>query len=183
MQHNGRAWVSADGHWAWDGYRWRRLRSGPRRTLAGLIVAITVVCALPLLGYANLALYSSLRTDSQPMASIGGCPSSAFPVPPGSTQDEVGGLSLYWPPGDLGCWTANSENGSENDVFAYYMDPSHTSGWIPVYSYPETKTVRFRNVARPQLYADASVGGHLLGHAKTRLDIILCFCNPDIFIG
>ena len=84
---------------------------------------------MPILGVVSGVTYLSVATDAQPMASIGGCPSTAFPLPAGSTVDEQAGLVSDWPPHTLGCWTANSEIGTEAAAFAFYMEPSNTPGW------------------------------------------------------
>jgi hypothetical protein len=134
--------------------------------------------------YAGFILYMYFPSNSQPMASIGGCPSSAFPLRPSSSLDSEAGLVGDWPPRDLGCWTTYSEDGSANDVSAYYLNPANTPGWTLVYNYPQTGEFRFKYVANPVLQARVSVGGiPSIGHTKTRLDISLCFCDPDKFAG
>ncbi len=181
MTFNGSRWVSADGQWVWDRGQWQKAHPRRRRWLIVLIVAVV---AMPILGVVSGVTYLSVATDAQPMASIGGCPSTAFPLPAGSTVDEQAGLVSDWPPHTLGCWTANSEIGTEAAAFAFYMEPSNTPGWTVVYAYPQTRAARFSSVTHRGLFADVSVDSvHLVGHSKTRLDLSVCFCNPDRFVG
>jgi hypothetical protein len=131
-------------------------------------------------------MYLVLFTDPQPIASIGGCPSRAVPLPPGSSLDEEAGLVTNWPPQTVGCWATYSEDRGPADVFAYYTDGGHTPGWTLVYAYPGTGEVRIASIERPNLRANVSVSDKshaLIGHFKTRLDISVCFCDPDLFLG
>src|SRR6266436_4191173 len=132
---------------------------------------------MPILGVVSGVTYLSVATDPQPMASIGGCPSTAFPLPAGSTVDEQAGLVSDWPPRTLGCWTPTSEIGTEAAAFAFYMEPPNTPGWTLVYAYSQTRAARFSSVTHRGLFADVSVDSvRLIGHSKTRLDLSVRSC-------
>jgi hypothetical protein len=91
------------------------------------------------------------------------------------------------PPKTIGCWTTYSEDGSTGDVFRYYADPINTPGWTLKSAYPETGAAEFINVTNPKLQVLVSVSGPegalFWRPGKTRLDITICFCDPQFFTG
>jgi hypothetical protein len=136
-------------------------------------------------------LYLMFNTDRQPMASIGGCPSAAFPLRPSSSLNESAGLVSGGPPRTLGCWTTYSEEGSRDDVLRFYADPANTPGWTmetaTFDSAFDTGSAQFVNNLNPKLQAWVDVSGKagalFWRPGKARLDITICFCDPQIFVG
>jgi hypothetical protein len=138
-----------------------------------------VAVALVLIGFTAVAClwaYLVLATDPQPMASVGGCASTVFPLPRGSSLNDRAELSTGWPLRTVGCWAWYSEDGSPDKTFRYYANASNRPGWTLMYAYPQTGAARFSNSKDPNLRADVSVEGR-------RLDVTVCFCDPGIFSG
>jgi hypothetical protein len=187
MHFDGKSWTTADGRWVWRAGSWHRIAgrglSGRRRALLTAAIGFTLVGVMAV---GSMFIYLVAFTDSQPIASIGGCPGPTVPLPPSSSLDDSAGLVTAWPPRTVGCWMAYSEDGSPNDVFSYYTDGAHIAGWTLVYAYPQTGNARISSIEHRGLEANVSVSDKyhaLIGHFKTRLDISVCFCDPDMFLG
>ena len=116
------------------------------------------------------------------------------PVFPISVRDEFFCLALAFDRFSLTRWRQRTGQESiiallQNGFYVAatggrHMEPSNTPGWAVVYAYPQTRAARFSSVTHRGLFADVSVDSvHLIGHSKTRLDLSVCFCNPDRFVG
>ena len=183
LMFNGSRWLWTARRWAWDN-RSPQLGSGRRRRWPFLAVPAAVLLSVFLV--VGFSAYAIALNNPQPLASIGGCPSTAVPLPPGSSQEDVSGLGFVLPPQSVGCWQTYSENLSPDALFVYYTDGSHTSGWNLVYAYPATRDIRLASTNRKGLQANIWVLDKRdapIGRSGTQLQITVCFCDPDLFRG
>lgn len=121
------------------------------------------------------------RFTSRSVASIGGCPSNAFPIRPGSQIHEFSEITVGT---TTGCWATYDQpsSTSEADVFAYYVDPSNTAGWMIREAYSNTGFAAFTNSGDSQIQANIGISTLraflVTGPAILRLDISICRCDP-----
>jgi hypothetical protein len=122
------------------------------------------------------------RFTSRSIASIGGCPSNAFPIRPGSQIHEFSDITVGT---TTGCWATYDQpnSTSEDRVFEYYLDPSNTTGWTRQEAYRNTHFAAFSNSSDPQIEANigiSTVRAFLVaGPTTVRLDISICRCDPQ----
>src|SRR5207248_11495400 len=102
-------------------------------------------------------------------------PSSGFPVPSQRQVKDSGGVIVD---GEQGCWTSYSEARGESDLdaFAFYMDPSNTTGWTLEYYYPQTRYAAFHKDGNPRLRVTVGVWGGDIG-------VSICRCDPQRMQG
>jgi hypothetical protein len=158
-----------------------------RRTGPSLLISTVVSGVVAVGAFGGLVFYLNFSDEGSLMVPLGGCPSNAFPLTPSSTLNESAGLGTGWPPRTVGCWTTYSEDGSTGDVFRYYTDAGNTPGWTLKDAYPESGTAEFINTTNPKLRVLVGVSGKesalFWRPGKTRLDVTICFCDPQFFEG
>jgi len=142
--------------------------------IAGSIAVL--LCAAEIAGIIALN-----RFTSRSVASIGGCPSNAFPIRPGSEIHEFSDITVGT---TTGCWATYDQpsSTSEADVFAYYLDPSNTAGWTRQEAYSNTGFAAFTNNNDPQIQANIGISTFrtflVAGPATVRLAVSICRCDP-----
>jgi hypothetical protein len=143
--------------------------------------AIAASIAVLLCGAEIAGIIALNRVTSRSVASIGGCPSNAFPIRPGSQIHEFSDITVGK---TTGCWATYDQpsSASENDVFAYYLDPSNTAGWTRQEAYSNTGFAAFTNNRDSQIQANIGISTFrsflVAGPATVRLDIGICRCDP-----
>jgi hypothetical protein len=143
---------------------------------------IVIAAAASLLWIAAITGIAALNVaSSRSVATVGGCPSNAFPIRPGSALDQYSAITVG---GTTGCWTTYHEpkSASEQEVFGYYMDPSNTRGWTVLEAYDSTHFAAFRNSNDPQIQAEVDVTTFqtffVAGPSTVTLAISVCRCDP-----
>ena len=142
--------------------------------------AIAVIASLVWL--ATIAGMVALNSASDAsVATLGGCPSKALHLPPGSKLHQFSVISVGT---TAGCWASydQPESASENDVFNYFLDPTHMPGWDLQEAYASTHYAAFRNDLDSQVQADVEVttlrAFFVAGPSAIRLDVSVCRCDP-----
>jgi hypothetical protein len=155
------------------------MRNSRRLWLPPAIAAAIAVllCAAEIAGIIALNI-----ATSRSVATLGGCPSNAFPIRPGSHLHQYSDITVGT---TTGCWATYDQPGSasEDGVFEYYVDPSNTDGWTLQEAYSNTGFAAFRNSRDPQIQANIGISTVrtflVAGPAAVRLDISICRCDPQ----
>jgi len=149
--------------------------------LAAFIVGIS--CAVLLVGGGVLIN----RAGAKQLDAVGGCPSSQTPRPPHGTLKDSGTVTIGLPPSAAGCWEAYADLMSTDEVYRYYTSSTNLAGWRVVYAYPRTGVVRLASKRDQRLLADIGItngaGSVGWGPTRTRIDISICRCDPDLMKG
>ena len=144
--------------------------------------AIAAIVALVLFGLTMASLVIVIDTANQQVAMLGGCPSTLFPVEPGSRLHQYAVITAW--PSASGCWQTYDQPSSATaaEVFAYYEDPSHTDGWTVQEEYAQTQYAAFINARDSTIHVDVEVSTLrtllVAGAPYVRLDISICRCDP-----
>lgn len=162
--------------------------STPRWVLIGIVVALPLL-ALATCGTALLVggTLIDLGGNSQ-IAALGGCPSSQTPRPPHGVLKDNGRVSIGLLPIEaVGCWEAYADGLSADEVYAYYTSFETLPDWQVVQTYPQTRYVRISSKKDARVLADVYIGsggGSIgWGPTRTRIDISICRCDPDLMQG
>lgn len=145
--------------------------------IAGLI-------AIPIGAYCGLTGYA-IATSPGLDPAINGCPSRAFPVPPGSQVQESSWITLGSDSGPTtGCAAtfAEPDSSTEWGVYEYYVQPANTPGWKLGETYANARYAAFSNVTNPKLRAQIGVWTRkafgFTGPSTVTLDVSVCMCDP-----
>lgn len=121
------------------------------------------------------------------LATLGGCPSSQTPRPPQGRLKDSGEIIVGPPISTVGCWEAYADDVPARDVYAYYVSPESLGDWRVVETYPQTLYVRLVNKLDARLLVDVDIesgGGSIgWGPTRTRIDMGICRCDPDLLKG
>ncbi len=113
---------------------------------------------------------------------MGGCPTTAFPVRPGSQLNQYSEITVGT---TTGCWATYEQPSSvsEDEAFAYYMDASNTPGWTRREAYSDTHFAAFTNSRDSQIQANVAISTLrtflVAGPVTVRLAISICRCDPQ----
>ena len=136
-----------------------------------------LLCAVGMVGVIALNV-----ATSRSVAGVGGCPSRAFPVRPGSQLNQYSEITVGT---TTGCWATYDQPhlASEDEVFRYYLDSTNTSGWTRQETYSNTHFAAFSSTRDPQIQANVGITTvrtfFVAGPATVRLDISVCRCDPQ----
>jgi hypothetical protein len=152
-----------------------------RRSIAYLIAALI---AIPIGGYCGLVGYA-IATSPPLDPVISGCPSHAFPLPPGSKAQESSWITTG-PVGGrtTGCWAtfAEPDTSSEWKVYQFYTQQINTPGWTLGETYADTRYAALRSITNPELRAQIGVWTRkafgFSGPSTVTLDVSVCMCDP-----
>lgn len=152
-----------------------------RRSIAYLIAALI---AIPVGGYCGLAGYA-IATSPPLDPVIGGCPSHAFPLPPGSKAQESSWITTGPVDGrTTGCWAtfAEPDSSSEWKAYQFYTQQINTPGWRLGETYSDTRYAAFSSITNPKLRAQIGVWTRkafgFSGPSTVTLDVSVCMCDP-----
>ena len=153
-----------------------------RRSIAYLIAALI---AIPIGGYCGLVGYA-IATSPPLDAAISGCPSHAFPLPPGSSAQESSLITVGSDRGGMttGCWAtfAAPASTSEWNVYQFYTQQINTPGWTLGETYADTRYAAFSSITNPKLRAQIGVWTRkafgFSGPSTVTLDVSVCTCDP-----
>jgi hypothetical protein len=128
----------------------------------------------------------SILTSPPLAAAVEGCPSDAFPIYPGGRLKENSEITVGSDHGETtGCWATYDlpDATTGQDVFSYYTDPSHTSGWKLNEAYANTGFAAFSSNTIPRLRAQVGISMVrtllIAGPSKLRFDVSVCLCDPQ----
>ena len=153
------------------------MRNRRRVWLTAAIAAAAVLSTAEIVGIVALNIVTS-----QSVATVGGCPSTAFPIRPGSELHQSSEITVGTA---TGCWATydQSSSASEEEVFSYYLDPSNMPGWTLHEAYPNTRFAAFSNNKDPQIRADVGISTFrtlfVAGPSTVSLAISVCRCDPE----
>jgi hypothetical protein len=154
-------------------WSWRR----PDLAFAG-----TVVGAAGLVVIVGLVVFLAMQRDDAALARLGGCPSQAFPLRPGTVLRQTSVITIgLTEPKTTGCWGRYDDGRSPADMYLWYTTIGHTPGWTIKYAYPQTTTIGFANEVDPALQVMIVMVGDmwtLADHANGRVDLSICACDP-----
>ena len=152
------------------------MRRPPLRVWLPATIAL-LLCAAEILGVTAL----SIATERS-VAAVGGCPSTAFPVRPGSHLDQYSEITVGT---TTGCWATFEQPSSvsEDEAFGYYMNASNTPGWTRHEAYSDTHFAAFTNSRDSQIQANVAISTLrtflVAGPVTVRLAISICRCDPQ----
>jgi hypothetical protein len=164
--------------------------STPRWVLLAIVVALPLLglasCGTVLLAGGTLIGLAGWAGDKQ-IAALGGCPSSQTPRPPHGVLKDNGRVTIGLPASAAGCWEAYADGLSADEVYGYYTSSASLANWQVVKTYPQTRYVRLSSKSDARVLVDVYVGtggGSIgWGPTRTRIDISICRCDPDLMLG
>ena len=127
------------------------------------------------------------RAGAGQLATLGGCPSSQTPHPPQGVLKDSSEISVGLPIAAVGCWEAYADDMLARDVYTYYISRESLADWRLEETYAQTMYIRLANKLDAKLLVDVSIetgGGSIgWGPTRTRIDISICRCDPDLLKG